>query len=76
MISAKELRMIQNNQFNYNNFEREIIDFVKNNPSKRSFIYTINKGLYPSFKLTMTKLDYKTMSFDETKKEFVVKISW
>lgn len=31
---------------------------------------------YPSFKTTMTKLGYETMSFDETEKEFSVKISW
>lgn len=76
MISAKELKFIQQDKLNYNNLEREIIDFAKNNPTKNSFNRTIRKEFYPSFKYTMSKLGYETMSFDETDKEFVVKISW
>lgn len=76
MISAKELKLIQKDKLNYNNLEREIIDFAKNNPTKNSFNRAIRKEFYPSFKYTMSKLGYETMSFDETDKEFVVKISW
>lgn len=76
MIPARELRLLQIKEFNFNNLERELREFVKNNPTKKSYICSIEKEFYPSFKTTMTKLGYETMSFDETEKEFSVKISW
>lgn len=76
MIPAKELKLIQINKFNYNNLERELRDFAKKNPTKYSMNYQVAKNLYTEFKITMTKLGYETMSFDETEDNFIVKISW
>lgn len=76
MIRAKELRLIQTNEFNYNNLERDIREFAKKNPTKRNMNYQVEKNSYIGFKNTMTKLGYETMSFDESGDDFIVKIYW